>query len=132
MLFSQVIQPWIVHFSDNGNAARAFFHPDNRELVLELIENASEDDLEAFRKILQNTNIICRIANSNEKFDLEKLKKFCKEAYIHRIESFDWAILTTSIHRGFGHMVELVKKNDGFGLGNLSESPLESAHKILR
>ena len=107
--------------------------------MLELIEKDPKDsvedyenDLLAFRKILQDTNIMCRIANSNEKFDLAKLEKFCKEAYVHRIESFDWAILSTSTHRGLGHLTELVRKNGGIGLGRLSESPLESAHKILR
>ena len=107
--------------------------------MLELIEKDPKDSLEdyendllAFRKILQDTNVMCRIANSNEKFDLAKLKKFCEEAYIHRVESFDWAILSTSTHRGLGHLTELVRKNGGIGLGRLSESPLESAHKILR
>ena len=66
------------------------------------------------------------------KFDIAKLDRFCKKAYIHRVESFPWAILSISIHRGFGHLTELVRKNGGIGLGSLSESPLESAHKILR
>ena len=126
-------------FLDNGNAARQFFHPKNRDLVLELIEkdpNDSfedyQDDLLAFRKILQDTNLMCRIANSTEKFDILKLERFCKKAYKHRVESFDWAILSTSIHRGLGHLTELIRRNGCIGLGSLSESPLESAHKILR
>ena len=88
--------------------------------MLELIEKDPkdsveeyEDDLRAFRKILQDTNVMCRIANCNEKFDVDKLKKFCEEAYIHRVESFDWAILSTSTHRGLGHLTELVRKNGG-------------------
>ena len=91
-----------------------------------------EDDLLAFRQILQDTNVMCRVANSTEKFDLVKLEKFCKKAYKHRVESFVWAIVSTSIHRGFGHLTELVRRNGCIGLGSLSESPLESAHKILR
>ena len=121
-----------IFLSDNGNNSRLFFNPKNRDDVINLLEDAPITDKIAFSKILQDTNILCRIANSTQKFDLEKVEKFCSKAYLHRVKSFPWAILSTSTHRGFGHIVKLMRKNGGRGLGNLSESPLESAHKILR
>ena len=119
-------------FPDNGNNARTFFHADNREAVVGLLEDATPDDKAAFAQMLQDYNVLCRIANCNEAINVPELKKFCKRAYLFRVEKFPWAIVSTSTHRGFGHMVDLVLKNNGMGLGNLSESPLESAHKILR
>ena len=75
------------------------------------------------------------IANCSEKIDLVALEVFSRKAYLRKTlpdYGFDWTSITMSFHRAFGHLVEAIRRNDGFGLGNISESCLESAHKILR
>ena len=82
--------------------------------------------------IFRDINVIARVANSTKKINVPKFKEFCKEAYIFKVQSFDWASLPVTQHRGYSHFADVIQLNDGIGLGDVSESCLESSHKILR
>jgi hypothetical protein len=57
---------------------------------------------------------------------------FCTNLYHLLVTTFPWAPITPSIHKVLAHSPELLRANDNFGLGQLSEGPLEGQHKHLR
>ena len=109
--------------TDGANNARKFFSESIREKVLDLFK-VNESDRAKIKRILRDINVIGRIANSTKKIDVPKLKKFCSDAYIFKIKAFDWPSLPMSQHRGYGHLADIILLNDGFGLGDVSESCL--------
>ena len=115
-----------------GNSARQFFSAKLRPDVLLLFDAKDDQEMKDIEFLLQNCSIVCRIANCTRKVDVAKLTKFCKTAYLHFVKAFPWANLTQTYHRSFGHLIELIELNNGYGLGKWSETCLESAHKILR
>ena len=90
------------------------------------------NERENLRKLLQYANVICRIVNSTRKIDVDKFEKYCKAAYEHAITHFDYCNIAPSIHRIWAHCGEKMRKMGNVGLGQLSETPLESTHKVLR
>ena len=80
----------------------------------------------------RDINVIARVANSTRKIKISKFKQFCTDAYVFKIKAFDWPSLTVSLHRAYGHLPEIISLNDGLGLGDVSETCLESSHKVLR
>ena len=57
---------------------------------------------------------------------------FCKDNNLFRLAVFTWASKTHTSHRGLGHIVTAIERNDGYGLGQISETCLESSNKTLR
>ena len=45
---------------------------------------------------------------------------------------FKWVSKTLVFHRGVGHVIKAIEDNDGYGLGQISETCLESSNKTLR
>ena len=86
--------------TDGANNGRAFFSEKNREKVLDLYE-VNDEDREKIRRILRDINVIARVANSTKKIDVPKLKQFGKEAYLFKVQAFEWASLPVSLHRGY-------------------------------
>ena len=86
--------------------------------------NVDDTDRAKIKRILRDINVIGRVANCTRKIDVPKLKAFCKEAYIFKVTAFDWPSLPVSLHRGYSHLGDIILLNDGFGLGDISESCL--------
>ena len=80
----------------------------------------------------RDINVIARIANCTRKINVQKFKQFCKEAYVFKVQAFDWPSCTVSLHRGYAHLADIISLNDSLGLGDISESCMEASHKILR
>ena len=114
------------------NTADAFFKEENRPKVVKLFKPANSEEEAKISKILQNFSITKRIANCTKKVNCELFSKFCKEANIDYVNSFECANLTGVIHRAWAHLAEAILLNDGYGLGLISESRLESVHKLIR
>ena len=87
------------YLTDGANNGREFFSEKNREKVLDLF-NVDDEDREKIRRILRDINVIGRIANCSRKIDVPKFRKFCTEAYVFKVEAFDWPSLTMALHRG--------------------------------
>ena len=49
--------------------------------------------------------MIARIANCARKIDVPKFRKFCTDAYVFKVQAFDWPSLTVSLHRGWSSTV---------------------------
>ena len=86
--------------------------------------NVDATDRAKIQRILRDINVIGRIANCTRKINVPKFKAFCKDAYIFKVKAFDWTSLPVSLHRGYSHLANIILLNDGFGLGDISESCL--------
>ena len=64
--------------------------------------------------------------------NVPKFFKVCKEAYVLFIETFPWARMSGTIHRGLAHSWEFIEANGGYGLGGICEEGGEHLHKIVR
>ena len=115
-----------------GNAAKIFFSPEKRDLVLDLYKTETDRERSGLRTLLQNFNIILRILGSRESIRTQEFGEFCLDTNLLFVDLFPWMEVTPSIHRFLAHGAQIIALNDGKGLGQLSEAPLESTHKVLR
>ena len=72
------------------------------------------------------------VANCTRKIDTKKLKQFCTDANVYSVQAFPWASVTPSTHRAMSHLAEAIELNDSYGLGQISETCLESSNKNMR
>ena len=116
---------------NNGNFAKEFFDPKNRELVLNLFKTDTQKERDDINTFLTHTNVILRVMSSNQKISMSEFIEFCIEAYIFRLRLFPWMEINKSMH-GLYHAGRMIEINNGYGLFQKNESPLESIHRILR
>ena len=64
--------------------------------------------------------------------NVESVKTLGHDLYADILKNFPNAKVSPTIHKSFAHGLELIRLNDGFGLGMLSEEGLEGCNKILR
>ena len=70
--------------------------------------------------MLRNSNVIIRVMNSMSRpVNMEKFKKFVKDAYLFRVEAFPWATVPDAVHNAYGHTILKMEKIGGYGLGQL-------------
>ena len=119
--------------SDNGNKAKAFLAYENVDKVLLLWDTHGDVTMEEnIRICLKNSHVISRILNCTQKVAVDDFILFCTKAYLHRVNTFPWATIPDSIHNGYSHSPQKMKKIGGYGLGTRSEIVLESSMKVLR
>ena len=118
--------------SDNGNTARMFFHDKNRQGVLDLFPTATHEERQALDELLSFSDVISRVINSSRKVKIEEFREYVIEAYVHRISIFKFWEINPSVHRMWSHCVNKMQELGGYSLGLISETPLESMHKVLR
>ena len=116
---------------NNGNMAKLFFSPENREKVLDLFKTDTDKEREDINTFLTQTNVILRVMSTNKKVLVTEFCEFCVEAYRFRLKLFPWMEINKSMH-GLYHAGKMIEKNDGFGLFQKNEGPLESLHRVLR
>ena len=115
-----------------GNTAKEFFSAKNRELVVDLFDCQNSNVRDDLRDLLMRFNVILRILNSREQVQIKKFHDFCLETYILQLQTFPWMHVSPTVHRYLAHASQAMQKNGGYGLGQLSEAPLESIHKNMR
>ena len=112
-----------------GNNGKEFFHPKNREHVLDLYK-ATPEQREQLRILLRNLNVILRVLSARDgKVDVPNYHKLCLETYKILLISFPWMEISKTMHAVF-HAAMLVELNDGYPIGDYSESPLEEKFQI--
>ena len=90
-----------------------------------VVEQLKEDDLRVqlekqlkFSDFLIRLFAIIKVVNSQkDPVNVPKFFKVCKEAYILFLETFSWAKMSPTIHRGLAHSWEFIEANGGYGLG---------------
>ena len=98
---------------------------------MELYENKNEHEYEVLKELHQKFSIILRIIASKSKVR-EEFEDFCYSAYKILLVEFPWMKLSETVHRFLAHSAEVIRLNGDQGLGQLSESPLEAQHKLVR
>ena len=63
---------------------------------------------------------------------LGEFQTFCNTLYKDILDWFPNAHISPSTHKSLAHAWELIERNDGYGLGALSEEGLEGCNKLLR
>ena len=119
--------------TDTAESGRRFFHEKNVDAVIALFTNGTEKEKSTLRVLHRNFSVILRHVSSKEhKIDVDAFESLCKETNILIAREFPWSTIPPSIHRLLAHSAERIQVNNGYGLGNLSEEPLEAQHKLLR
>ena len=94
-------------------------------------DNKTEIGSEVLKELHKKFSIILRIIASKS-YVREEFKDFCYDTYKLLVKEFSWMKLSESLHRLLAHSAEVIRMNDNQSLGQLSESPLEAQHKLVR
>jgi len=119
--------------STTGNVARRLLH----DLVVreELLSRVPEHRRAPLSQVLQRFSVVMRVISSKQKVtDLATFKSFCLDLYTFILMNYPppRCYMSPTVHKILGHGWELIEKNDGHGLGGLSEGGLEACNKLLR
>ena len=118
--------------STTGHEARKFFR--SRELRERMVEmypgQGAEKDV--FREFLENDSMIMRLAQCTRKLNVDKLEDLCQRQNLLIVNTWPWVKLTPSLHELYAHLPDLVRNNNDYGLGDLSEENLESLHRNFK
>ena len=91
-----------------------------------------EKDREAISKYGQMLSVCLRIVESSAQVNIDSFKEYCKNTYMHLIDTLPWVSITPTLHKLLGHSWELISLNEGVGLKRLDESGMEGCNKMLR
>ena len=116
---------------DTGNLAIAFFEEKNREKVLELYKNLTDHEYSTLKELHKRFSIILRILSCKSSVK-DEFEEYCLSTYVMFVKEFPWMKLSETVHRLLAHAPEAIRINGNKGLGQLSESPLEAQHKLIR
>ena len=90
----------------------------------------------AFKGILSqiqmNLSALLKIANSNERVNVERFRVISQNTYIMILESFPWVSVSNTLHKFLAHTLQFIERNDHIGICNISEEGLEQGHKLIR
>ena len=119
--------------STNGPQGRRFFSEEIVNTISELLSGrASMKHQKNIMLLHSQLSTILSIVSSSRKVNLDKFKQLCNEASLNICENFPWFKINHTLHGPLHHGVELISRNDGYGLGSLSEECLEANNKDIR
>ena len=84
------------------------------------------------RELHANLSIILRVILCTHQVDIIKFESLVKQTSILIAQKLPWAQLNWTLHRTLHHSVELIRINNGWSIGSLSEEPLEANNKFVR
>ena len=117
----------------NGPQGRRFFSEEVIQTVKGLLSgNASSKHQENVLLLHRQLSTILFIVSSSGKVNMEKFKLLCDETSFNICDNFSWCEINHTLHGPLHHGVELISRNDGYGLGSLSEECLEANNKDIR
>ena len=119
--------------TNNGPIADRYFDPKNREAICSTIKNTV--DRENFSILLSKYNIMLSLTqqvNSSKTVDPLKVKEVGYDLMIFLRQSFDWAMITPSVHQMCAHSWELFVVTEGKPIAKFSEQSGESWNKFIR
>ena len=115
--------------STTGQQGRRFFSYELREKI---IESVPEKFKQNFSRLMHMYSVILRAVSSTQSLNIAELKKLTVEFSLFIANEFKWIDYNITVHNLIFHSAELVERNNGIGLGELSEEALESSNKDVR
>ena len=117
----------------NGPQGRRFFSEEVIDTIRGLLSGQGCSKYQENILLLhRQLSTILSIVSSSRKVNLEKFKVLCDETSLNICDNFPWSQINHTLHGPLHHGVELISRNDGYGLGSLSEECLESNNKDIR
>ena len=119
-----------------GNTARrCFCEAKNRQVLIDCVpkkvRSDGQCDRQVFDEFITNFSVILRAICSKQPVNTEQLDQLCKTTSIKLVTHWPTFSLTPSVHQVLAHSAALIHNNESYGLGTLSEEPLEHNNKNL-
>ena len=95
--------------SDNGNSAKLFFHPKNRQHVVDLYTFDTEEEKSEFSALLGRFYVILCILSSRDNVVLETFRPYCVETHERLKRLFPWLKDNETVHAVLGGLIHLWK-----------------------
>ena len=116
-----------------GGQGRCFFS----ENLIPVINDLTKDihNIKHQKPLLElhaRISVILRVISCNEEVNKPLFQQYCQDTIEHLHQTFPWALLNHTLHGCLQHSAELISRNDGYGLGALSEEGLEANNKDIR
>ena len=115
--------------STTGGQGRRFFSEEVLQTLLDIIPKKYEENLLLLHKQL---SIILRIVSFNGQINVDIYDQLCQDFSMNLINNFPFALLNDTLHATVHHSPELIRDNEGYSLGALSEEGLEGNNKDIR
>ena len=115
--------------STTGGQGRRFFSEEVLPTLREIVPLKYNENLLILHKQL---SIILRVVSSTGQVDVDAYEQLCLDFSLNVIDNFPFALLNDTLHATVHHSAELIKLNEGYSLGALSEEGLEGNNKDIR
>lgn len=115
--------------STTGSQGRRFFSYELREKVIGCLPNKYKNIM---NWLMKTYSVILRAVSSTQQVNVDELKKITREFTLFVAEELAWIEYNLTVHNLIFHSAELIERNNGIALGELSEEALESCNKDVR
>ena len=109
--------------TQTGGMAWRFFSCETIPTLRRLVQKIKNGN--ALLQIHWRLSVVLRVMASTHHVDADKLEDYCRQTYLIILEFFPWMCLSESVHECLAHCHQLIRENDGIGLGNWSEQGSE-------
>ena len=115
--------------STTGQQGRRFFSYELREKIIDSLPTKYKEKISCLMKMY---SVILRAVSSTQALNIDELKKLTREFSLFVAKELNWIDYNLTVHNLIFHSAELVERNNGIALGELSEEALESSNKDVR
>ena len=115
--------------STTGQQGRRFFSYELREKIVECVPDKFKQN---YARLMHMYSVILRAVSSTQSINVFELKKLTVDFTLFISDEFPWVEYNITVHNLIFHSAELVERNNGIALGELSEEALESCNKDVR
>ena len=115
--------------STTGNQGRRFFSEEVVNTIRDLVPEKYKEHLLTLHKQL---SVILRVVSFSGEVDIDAYHQLCLDFSFNLINNFSFVLLNNTLHATVHHSPELIRRNEGYGLGTLSEEGLEANNKDIR
>ena len=115
--------------STTGGQGRRLFSEEVLPTLRKIIPLKYNENLLLLHKQL---SVILRVVSSTNQVDVDAYEQLCLDFSLNAINNFPFALLNDTLHATIHHSPELIKMNEGYSFGALSEEGLESNNKDIR
>ncbi|CAF1096979.1 unnamed protein product [Didymodactylos carnosus] len=115
--------------STTGSQGRRFFSYELREKIIDCLPKKYKD---LINWLMKTYSIILRAVSFTQPVIVDELKNLTREFCQFVAKELNWIEYNLTVHNLIFHSPELIERNNGIALGELSEEALESCNKDVR